>query len=141
MNGQKNQTVVLGATLIGLGVVWWLNLWWLVAPAALVGAGIVGYNYRRQLGRPVEAVQAGLWCIGLALILVLNFWAGLLLLAGASILIRGREETIDARVQQTIGQARSRRLRRPATSLQPPVVIEQQPATPPNSVGNETHRL
>ena len=54
--------------LIGLGLVMWLHLWWLVWPGALVVAGGLAYRERRRIGRPAEAVQAALWCIGMALV-------------------------------------------------------------------------
>jgi hypothetical protein len=131
MNPNKQQTVMLGGFLIVIGLVIWLNLWWLVWPGVLVGAGVLAYRQRRRLGRPVEAVQAGLWCFGLALLFLTHFWLGVLFLAGLSLLLRGRELQVDAAVQQLISQARSRPAApRPITSQQVPIST-QPPAAPP----------
>jgi len=140
----KRQQLVLGGFLIGLGLVWWLNLWWLLVPAAVGAAGVAAYVQRRAMGRVVEAVQGGLWGVGLALLLLLGFvWPGLLFLAGASILARGREQEVDRRVQSLLG-----RLRRPNTALQParsqqvPVTTYPQPSeTVDAPVVGETTRL
>ena len=59
---------MLGGFLIALGLVWWLNLWWVLLPGLLIAGGVIAYRQRRSLGRPIEAVQAGLWCVGLALL-------------------------------------------------------------------------
>ncbi|HEU5102377.1 MAG TPA: hypothetical protein VFU22_25315 [Roseiflexaceae bacterium] len=110
MNFNRQPSVALGAFLIGLGLVWWLNLWSLLLPAALLVGGIVAYQQRRRMGRTVEAVHAGLWGGGLALLFMLGFvWPGVLFLAGASLLMRGRETNVDAYVQSALAQARSRR--------------------------------
>jgi hypothetical protein len=102
--------VALGAFLIALGVVWWLNLWSLLLPAALLIGGVVAYQQRRRVGRTVEAVQVGLWGVGLALLFMLHFvWPGVLFLAGASVLLRGREASADGYVQNALAQARRRR--------------------------------
>jgi hypothetical protein len=116
MNFNKQPSVALGAFLIALGVVWWLNLWSLLLPAALLIGGIVAYQQRRRMGRTVEGVQVGLWGVGLALLFMLHFiWPGVLFLAGASVLMRGRETNVDAYVQNALAQAR----RRPATTARP----------------------
>jgi hypothetical protein len=109
MNPNKQQTAMIGAVLIALGLVMWLNLWWLIAPGALVAGGVLAYRQRRRLGRPVEAVQALLWCFGLALIFLTHFWLGVLFLAGASLVLRGRELQADGMIQQALTQARTRR--------------------------------
>jgi hypothetical protein len=129
MNPNKQQTAVIGAFLIALGLVMWLNLWWLIAPGALVAGGIVGYRQRRSLGRPAEAVQALLWCFGLALVFLTGFWLGVVVLAGASLLLRGRELQADAMIQQALTQARTRRSpSRSITTQQVP--ISAPPAAP-----------
>jgi hypothetical protein len=110
MNFNKQPSVALGAFLIALGVVWWLNLWSLLLPAALLIGGVVAYQQRRRMGRTVEAVQVGLWGVGLALLFMLHFvWPGVLFLAGASVLLRGRETNADGYVQNALAQVRRRR--------------------------------
>jgi len=131
MNRNNRQTAAIGVFLIVLGLLWWLNLWWLVVPGALVAAGVLAYRQRRALGRPVEAVQAALWCVGLALVFMTGFWLGVVFLAGLSLILRGRELQVDAAVQQAISQARTRRAPpRTITSQQVPIST-QPPVTPP----------
>src|SRR5690242_13072333 len=133
MNPNKRQTAMVGGFLIVMGLVIWLNLWWLVWPGALVAAGVAAYRQRRLIGRPVEAVQAGLWCFGLALLFLTHFWIGVLFLAGLSLLLRGRELQVDAAIQQAISQASARRAApRPIATQQVPITT-QAPATPPAS--------
>jgi hypothetical protein len=133
VNFNKQPSAALGAFLIGLGVVWWLNLWSLLLPAALLIGGAVAYQQRRRMGRTVEGVQVGLWGIGLALLFMLHFiWPGVLFLAGASVLVRGRETNVDAYVQNALSQAR----RRPAAIRTPtqhvPITTSQPaPLSPP----------
>lgn len=104
MNRQQN--VVVGAFLIGLALVWWLHLGWLVWPGVLAAAGVVAYNQRRKAGRVTEAVQAGLWLLGLSLVFLLHVvFPGIVLLIGASILIRGREQQVDDQIQQLVQNA------------------------------------
>lgn len=106
----RQQSVVAGAVLIGLGIVWWLNLWWLIWPAILFGLGAVAYTQRRAMGRTVEAVQAGMWLFGLGILFLLSFvFPGVLLLAGASLLLRGREYQVDDQIQMWLGGLRSSR--------------------------------
>ncbi|HWQ14744.1 MAG TPA: hypothetical protein VNL77_18240 [Roseiflexaceae bacterium] len=142
LNIDKRQSTIVGAFLIVLGLVWWLNLWWLLWPGALAAAGVAAYVQRRGMGRTVEAVQGGLWGVGLALLFLAGFvWPGVLFLAGASILLRGREHQLDDRVQRVLGRAR----RQPGMAVQPvptqqvPIATYQPPAEPP-AVG-ETTRL
>jgi hypothetical protein len=153
MNINRQQSVAIGGSLIALGVIAWLGLWWLIWPAALVAGAVIGYRQRRKIGRVEEAVQVGLWGLGLALIFLLDFWVGFLFLAGASVLIRGREAQIDDSVQRMLN--RSYRsypatststalstqhvpvMTQPHTTSAPSVTIEE-PSTP--STG-ETRRL
>jgi hypothetical protein len=129
MTPNKRQSAAVGIFLIGLGLVMWLHLWWLVWPGALVVAGGLAYRERRRIGRPAEAVQAALWCIGMALVFLSQFWLGVLFLAGLSLLLRGRELMIDAVVQGLLGQARSQRTTaRPLTTQQVPITT--QPSSP-----------
>src|SRR5262245_28648898 len=126
MNPNKQQTAALGAFLIGLGLVMWLNLWWLIAPGALIAAGVLAYRQRRLIGRPVEAVQALVWCFGLALLFVTGFWIGVLFLAGLSLLLRGRELSVDAAIQQAL-QSRGRRNVSRANPVQQVPITTQPP--------------
>ena len=128
MNTNNRQTAMVGVALIVLGVVWWLDLWWLIGPGALAVAGVIGYRRRRSLGRPVEAVQAALWCFGLALILLTGFWLGIIFLAGASLLLRGRELQAEAAIQQVFSQARSRRNPSRTITSQPVPITTHAPA-------------
>jgi hypothetical protein len=133
MNPNKRQTAALGAFLIVFGLVMWLHLWWLVAPGTLVAGGVLAYRQRRLLGRPVEAVQALLWCFGLAVIFLTHFWLGVLFLAGLSLLLRGRELSIDAAIQQTL-QSRGRPSVSRTTPVQQVPITTQPPAAPPANV-------
>src|SRR4029079_8213 len=129
MNFNKQPSVALGAFLIGLGVVWWLNLWSLLLPAALLIGGAVAYQQRRRMGRTIEGVQVGLWGVGLALLFMLHFiWPGVLFLAGASVLMRGRETNVDAYVQNALSQLR----RRPSAAR--PTPAQHAPVTPSQPV-------
>lgn len=142
MNLTSRQPAVLGIALIVLGLVVWLNLWWMIVPGALIAVGVLGYQQRRKLGNVAEAVQVGLWCFGFAALYLTGFWIGILFLAGASLLLRGREQTIDIAVQQAL-QPRARRASPPVQQ----VPINQQPASTPNVTiyeapnTNETTRL
>jgi hypothetical protein len=103
----------------------------LVWPGALVAAGVIAYQQRRLAGRPNEAVQAGLWCIGMAVLFLIGFvWPGVLFLAGASLLIRGREDAVEAGVQRAVTQMRQRRgASRPIPTQQVPITTQQIPVT------------
>lgn len=108
MNLDTQRSIKVGAFLIVLGLVWWLRLWFLIWPGALVVAGILAYTQRRSLGRTVEAVQAGFWCIGLALLFLTGFlFPGILFLVGGSILMRGHEFQVDAYVQNLFTRSRA----------------------------------
>jgi hypothetical protein len=129
MNINRQSSVALGAFLIALGIVWWLNLWSLLLPAALLVGGAVAYQQRRRMGRTVEAVQVGLWGVGLALLFMLHFiWPGVLFLAGASVLMRGRETNADAYVQNALAQLRRRRAAARPTPTQHVPIATSQPA-------------
>ncbi len=127
MHFNKQPSVALGAFLIGLGVVRWLHLWSLLLPAALLIGGVVAYQQRRRMGRTVEGVQVGLWGVGLALLFMLHFiWPGVLFLAGASVLMRGRETNVDAYVQNALSQARRRpTVARPTPTQHVPITTSQ----------------
>lgn len=92
---RSSQNIMIGILLVVFGLVAWLNLWWALLPAALIIGSVYGYAQRRNQGKTAEAVQLGLWGIGLGVLFLLNFfWPGVLLLLGASMLVRGREHTI-----------------------------------------------
>ncbi|NTV63572.1 MAG: hypothetical protein HGA65_08560, partial [Oscillochloris sp.] len=116
--------------LIVVGVVAILNVWWAIPPVLLAGGGVAIYQRQRSMGRTSEAVQAGLWGVGLAVLLLLHFLIpGVLLLAGASLLLRGRELEADQRVRQLLASALSRRsLGRAAQPTKVTIVDEHQPS-------------
>lgn len=112
---ENRRSAAIGIGLIVLGVIWWLNLWWLLLPGALIAGGVAAYIQRRAT-RPSEAVQAGLWGVGLGLLVLIDFlFPGVLFLAGISILARGRETDIDGQVRRFVGG-----LRRPRSTTHPP---------------------
>lgn len=139
MNINQTQARNAGIVLIVLGVVAIFNLWWLVPPALLAGGGVAIYLRQRAIGRRGEAIQALLWGVGLAVLLAADFiFPGVLLLGGASLLLRGREAQADDRVQATV--ARFARRRAPAVTApsvpamaapQAPVAAPQTPAPQP----------
>jgi TM2 domain-containing membrane protein YozV len=142
VNINKRQTAFLGVFLIGLAIVAWLNLWWLIFPLILAAGGVVGYVVRRAIGRTSEAVQVGIWGVGLALLALTGFWfPGILLLAGASLLARGREERIDAAVQGNLGRVRARGSARAITIQRVPVTPPTPPAPAEPPATGETTRL
>ncbi len=109
MNVNNRQATIAGGFLIALGLIWWLNLWWLLLPAALVIGGVGAFLQRRAVGRNNEALHAGLWGVGLGLLFLLDFvWPGILFLAGGSILLRGREAQAQAMIEQTFDRVRGR---------------------------------
>lgn len=129
MNTNRQQSVSIGTILIGVGLLWWLGLWWLLLPGVLAVGGAIGYMQRRTYGHPVEAVQLGLWGLGLGLLFLLGFvWPGILLLAGLSILLRGREIEADAAVQHMLARItnRGRNHNTPTTPVQQVPIITQQ---------------
>jgi hypothetical protein len=127
MNLNKQQSAATGMFLIGLGLVWWLNLWWMLLPGTLAIGGAMAYQQRRRMGRTVEAVQVGLWGVGLALLFLLGFvWPGVLFLAGASVLLRGREDQLDATVQRVITQLGQRRQTARSVTTQQVTITTQQ---------------
>lgn len=144
----NRRSVVVGIGLILLGFIWWLNLWWLLLPGLLIAGGVAAYVQRCAL-RTSEAVQVGLWGIGLGLLLLVDFlFPGILFLAGISLLIRGREDGIDAQIQHSInGLRRPRQNIHPAKTTSVPITIHpgaatQTPFTSPDHVATgETTRL
>lgn len=153
MNLNQQQTRYAGIALIVFGIVAVFNLWWLIPSALLAGGGAAIYQRQRASGRTGDAVQALLWGVGLAVLMLADFvFPGVLLLGGASLLLRGRELQADARVQATV--ARFARRRAPAVTATPaptmsapqaPVAQPQQRVTIVNSTEqpstSETVRL
>jgi hypothetical protein len=121
VNLNQTQTRYAGIALIVLGVVAVFNLWWLIPSALLAGGGVAVYQRQRLIGRRGEAVQALLWGVGLAVLMLADFiLPGVLLLGGVSLLLRGREGQADDYVQAVI--ARFARRRAPATPAVPVTV-------------------
>jgi hypothetical protein len=132
VNINQSQARYAGIALIVLGVVAVFNLWWIIPPALLAGGGVAIYLRQRAIGRRGEAVQALLWGVGLAALLAVDFiFPGVLLLGGASLLLRGREAQADDRVQATV--ARFARRRAPAVTAPsvPAMAAPQAPVAPP----------
>jgi hypothetical protein len=120
MLNTNRSTIVMGTFLIGLGLVWWLDLWWLLLPVAMIVAGGVGYLQRRSAGRANEALHIAIWGVGMGLMLLLNFlWPGVLFVAGASILLRGREAEVEATVRRAITRVRGGRANRSSAERVP----------------------
>jgi hypothetical protein len=98
-NMSPQQQRHLGIALVVVGILAALRLWWMLPVAILGGIGAYLYIERRKQGRIAAAVQSGLWLVGLALLLVLHLvFPGIFLLAGGSLLLRGREHEADRRV-------------------------------------------
>jgi hypothetical protein len=95
----------LGIGLIALGVFAALRLWFLLPVVILGGVGAFLYVERRREGRTAAAVQSGLWLSGMGLLLMIDFvFPGVLLLAGASLLLRGQEAQADQRVSEALAR-------------------------------------
>ncbi|MCS6882870.1 MAG: hypothetical protein RMK84_17635 [Oscillochloridaceae bacterium] len=137
---QTRQARIAGIVLIVLGIVALFNLWWLVPAALLALGGVVIYQRQRAIGRVGEAVQALLWGMGLAALLLADvIFPGVLILGGVSLLLRGREAGIDARLQTLVARFRRGPAMSAPQSVPPaPVTVideSERPAT------NETIRL
>jgi hypothetical protein len=127
MNLSQQQARYAGIALIALGVVAVLDLWWAIPLVLLAGGGIAIYQRQRSIGRVGEATQALLWGLGLAALFLVDFvFPGVLLLGGASLLMRGREPQLDARVQSLLARFANRRA--PAMAAAPSV--PQAPVAP-----------
>ncbi|NOK60792.1 MAG: hypothetical protein GFH27_549289n225 [Chloroflexi bacterium AL-W] len=139
MNLSRQQTATLGIGLITFGVIVWLNLWWLVVPGLLISGGALAYAQRRSVNRIAEAVQLGLWGVGLGIFAIpfMPFIAGFFLLGGTSLLIRGREDKADTFVQRMLGRVR-RRSSSPSVSVQQ-VPITQQPTVVTPTTQQDVH--
>lgn len=150
-NWDTQRTRLFGIGLIVLGVVAIFGMWSLIPVFLLVSAGTYVYQRRRREDRIVEAVQSGLWLWGLALLFLLRFiFPGVLILAGASLLLRGREYTIDRKVEELCGRLGIRLPEGPPSASAPIATPEQTPTaeTPaastsdiPQAATGETTRL
>ena len=123
MNTNQQRTLYGGLALIGLGIFAAFGLWWLLPIALLAAVGATVYTQQRRAGRLAEAVQGGLWGVGLAIMLLFGFWwSGLVILAGISLLARGREQQFDAVAQRLIGRAQGYVQTRRNSSISVPAV-------------------
>ena len=106
MNTNQKQTLYGGIVLVVFGIMALFGIWWLLPTLLLAGGGAAIYITQRQIGRVGEAVQGGLWGLGLALMLLTGFsWLPfLLLLGGLSLILRGREPLADAAVQRLLAR-------------------------------------
>jgi hypothetical protein len=130
LNLNQQQARNAGIALIVIGVVAILKLWWAIPAALLVAAGVAIYRRQRGIGRTGEAVQGALWGIGLAVLMLAHFLVpGVLLLGGASLLLRGRELEADQRVRHLLASAISRRAPAPATPPTKVTIVNEQPAS------------
>jgi len=135
VNINQKQTRVAGIALIAIGVVAVFHLWWIILPALLAAGGVAIYRRQRALGRTNDAVQGALWGVGLALLLLIHFiFPGVLLLGGASLLLRGHELEADQRVHGMLATIMSRRVPaqppiRPVASTRVTIVNVDQPST------------
>lgn len=133
MNLNQQQARYAGIALIVLGVVAVFNLWGLLPLALLAGGGYAIYRRQQALGRPNEAIQALLWGVGLAVLMALDaIWPGVLLLGGASLLLRGREAQAEQRVAVLLGQVTRRRAPATQSASSVTIVSDEQPAANPN---------
>lgn len=133
MNLNQQQARYAGIALIVLGVVAVFNLWGLIPLALLAGGGYAIYRRQQALGRPNEAIQALLWGVGLAVLMALDaIWPGVLLLGGASLLLRGREAQAEQRVAALLGQVTRRRAPATQSASSVTIVSDEQPAANPN---------
>lgn len=112
----------------------------LLVPFWLIGLGLFMWRRQRRLGRVVQGVHIGVWGIGLALSLLLHLdWIiALLLLAGSSFLLRGREHTFDG-MAQTLWLKIANPVRRVSrNAVTPSQVISIEPNAPATG---ETRKL
>jgi hypothetical protein len=127
MNTNSRRTLYGGIALIVLGIFALTGLWWMLPVLALAGGGAFMYVTRRRMGQLYEALVGGMWGIGLALTWLTGAWvAGLLLLGGATLLLRGREQRVDAVVGRLLGQAQAMVPARRSTTSAP--IVRSQPA-------------
>lgn len=105
MQMDRKTTVIIGTSLIVLGIVMAFGLWGLLPVFGLSAAGAYLYTERRRVGRIEAAVQSGLWLIGLAVLFLIEFvMPGIIILAGISLLARGREAELDAQLVRLLAK-------------------------------------
>ncbi len=105
MQTNRKTTVIIGMSLIVLGIVMAFGLWGLLPVLVLSVAGVYLYTERRRVGRIGAAVQSGLWLIGLAVLFLIEFvMPGIIILAGLSLLARGRETELDAQLVRLLAK-------------------------------------
>ncbi|NJL04595.1 MAG: hypothetical protein HC911_06735 [Chloroflexaceae bacterium] len=105
MQMDRKTTVIIGTSLIVLGMVMAFGLWGLLPVLGLSAAGAYLYTERRRVGRIGAAVQSGLWLIGLAVLFLIEFvMPGIIILAGLSLLARGREAELDAQLVRLLAK-------------------------------------
>ena len=137
MNTNQQRTLYGGLALIALGLFAAFRLWWLLPIVVAAAVGATVYTQQRRAGRLPEAVQGGVWGVGLAIVLLLGlWWSGLVLLAGVSLLARGREQQVDAFVQRLVGRAHGYVQTRRNSSISVPAVTRTPnvPSTPMNNI-------
>ncbi|NJN15326.1 MAG: hypothetical protein HC822_03015 [Oscillochloris sp.] len=128
MNINQDQARKAGIALVVFGIVALFDLWWMLPLALLIGGGYVIYQRQQAAGKPNEAVQALLWGVGLAVLMVLDLlWPGVLLLGGASLLLRGREVETEQRARRMLAQLPLPR--RNSNRQKVTIVNEDQPTT------------
>lgn len=130
----SQRTVYAGIALVVLGALFLTGTGWLLPVAVFAGGGAYLYRTQRRAGNLEKALIGGLWGVGLALTWLTGAWiAGLLLLGGLTLLMRGREQRVDTAVQRYLGQAQafvqSRRAPHSTTpTMQAPPVSTRQPS-------------
>jgi hypothetical protein len=130
LNLNQKQTRVAGIALIALGVVAVFQLWWAIPSVLLAAGGVAIYRRQSAIGRTGEAVQGALWGVGLALLLLIGFvFPGVLLLGGASLLLRGNEAQAEQRAQRLLANVTSRRAPAQPAQQQKVTVVGEQPTT------------
>jgi hypothetical protein len=108
MNIPQQRTMYAGIALIVLGVLYITGLASILPAIVLAGGGAFLYTNQRKRGQLDQALIGGLWGVGLALIWFTGAWVpGLLVLGGLTLLMRGREQQTDAKVQRLVVQSQA----------------------------------
>lgn len=137
LNLDSKATRYVGFSLVIAGFFALVGMWWMLPVVILASVGGYVYTERRKEGRIAAAVQSGLWLIGLAVLWLFSaiiFPPGILVLAGASLLIRGHEPKVDERVREFLAKIGIKLA--PAATTPAPVVAASQPA--PNAAAGST---
>jgi predicted membrane protein len=133
----QKTSVIAGIALIGVGILLWLELGWMILPLLLAALGAFFYTQRRGLGQTASAVQSLLWGVGLAILFAFEvLFPGLLLLIGGSLLLRGREEQVDQKIQNFVATIRARRSAAPKTTAIQHIRVEPTTVPPTPTVYN-----